>query len=207
MKKLRNHAAHSFRLGSRTLFFTFLALFTFHFSLINATGQSRDYMTAEEVEIIRDAQEIDLRIEAIVRMVDRRFKVLKIDVQSPWADKKEKDIWGELPTGERIDLLRDISKLIDKAISDIDNLNERPEAAILPDPEEKKPRTFKEMFPAAVRTLAAAANRYKPVIEREMASSTDKEIIRISERILEDLNDITAGAAKLPPPEPKRKNN
>ncbi|MBL8181534.1 MAG: hypothetical protein JNL64_07940 [Blastocatellia bacterium] len=187
--------------------FLVLAFFLIPFSFFlsaPASAQSRDYMTAEEVEIIREAQEIDLRVEVIVRMIDRRFKVLNIDVRSPWASKKEKDIWGPLPAGERIELLRDINKLIDKAISDIDNLSERPDAAILPDPEEKKPRTFKEMFPTAVRTLADAAARYKPVVEKELETSTDKETQRIAERILEDLEDITAGAAKLPPPEPKK---
>ncbi|HMT08404.1 MAG TPA: hypothetical protein PKA82_10400 [Pyrinomonadaceae bacterium] len=161
-------------------------------------------MTAEEVEIIREAQEIDLRIEVIVRMMDRRFKVMNIFVASPWADKKEKEIWGPLPTGEREELFSDIRKLLDKAISDIDNLNERPDAAILPDPEEKKPRTFKEMFPVAVRTLADAAKRYEPVIEKEIDTATDKKLQGILGRILEDLNDITEGAAKLPPPEPKK---
>lgn len=190
--------------------FLVLAFFLIPFSFFlsaPASAQSRDYMTADEVEIIREAQEIDLRVEVIVRMIDRRFKVLNIDVRSPWANKKEKEIWGPLPAGERIELLRDINKLIDKAISDIDNLSERPEAAILPDPEEKKPRTFKEMFPTAVRTLADAAARYKPVVERELETSTDKETQRIAERILEDLQDITAGAAKLPAPEPKRSKN
>lgn len=172
-----------------------------------SSAQSRDYMTAEEVEIVRDAQEIDLRVEVIVRMMDRRFKVMNIDVQSPWALKKEKESWGPLPTGERSELLTDIRKLLDKAISDIDNLNERPEAAILPDPEEKNPKTFKQMFPAAVRTLAAAAARYKPAVEKEIETSTDKEVQRIAARILEDLEDINTGAAKIPPPEPKKPKN
>ncbi len=182
------------------------SVFTFTFS-VSASAQSRDYMTDEEIEIVRDAQEIDLRVEALVRMMDRRFKVMNIDVQSPWALKKEKESWGPLPTGERSELFTDIRKLLDKAISDIDNLNERPEAAILPDPEEKNPKTFKQMFPAAVRTLAAAAARYKPAVEKEIETSTDKEVQRIAARILEDLEDITTGAAKIPPPDPKRKNN
>lgn len=180
-------------------------LFPFSFFLCpSASAQTRDYMTAEEVEVVRDAQEIDLRVEALVRMMDRRFKVMGIDVQSPWALKKEKESWGPLPTGERSELFNDIRKLLDKAISDIDNLNERPEAAILPDPEEKNPKTFKQMFPAAVRTLADAAQRYKPAVEKEIETSTDKEVQRIAGRILEDLEDINNGAAKLPPPEPKK---
>lgn len=187
--------------------FLVLAFFLIPFSFFlsaPASAQSRDYMTAEEVEIIRDAQEIDLRIEAIVRMIDRRFKVMNIIVASPWADKKEKEIWGPLPAGERDELYSDIRKLIDKAISDIDNLNERPDAAILPDPEEKNPRTFKEMFPKAVQTLAAAAARYQPVIEKELDSTSDTKLKSILPRILEDLEDIKTGAAKLPPPEPKK---
>jgi hypothetical protein len=203
MTKFSSLSAPRRKKATRLLLLLAATLITFHLSFITAHAQ-RDFMTEEEVEIVREAQEIDLRVEAIVRMVDRRFKVLGIDVQSPWATKKEKDFWGPLPAGERSDLFSDIRKLLDKAISDIDNLSERPEAAILPDPEEKKPRTFKEMFPTAVRTLADAAKRYAPVVEKELDTTTDNKLKSILPRILEDLNDITAGAAKLPPPEPKK---
>ncbi len=152
--------------------FAFL-LFTFHFSLLTANAQHRDFLTDSEVELIRDAQEIDRRIEVLVHAADRRFGVLKIDVNAPVA-KKESELWGELPKGERLELLFDIKRLLQKAIDDIDNISERRDSAILPDPEEKHPKTLAELFPKAVRTLAAAATRYKPALQKELDATTDQ---------------------------------
>lgn len=187
----------------KVLFLVTLAVISLAFT-ITATAQYRDYMTAEEIEIIRDAQEIDLRIEALVHMADRRFGVLKLDVASPFAGKKEKFAWGLLPTGERAELFDDIRRILDKAVADIDNLSERPDAAILPDPEEKKPKTLKELFPIAVRNLADAAGRYKPVLTKELESNTDNKIRGSLLNMIDTCDQILDAVKKLPPPEPKK---
>src|SRR4051794_33944299 len=101
----------------------------------------RDYFTDEEVELVRDAQQIDQRISVLVHAIDRRFTALKVEVaaDAPNPKDKNKDDWGPLPTGTRIQLLSDIRQILQKAIDDIDNLAERPESAPLPAPDEKKP--------------------------------------------------------------------
>ena len=140
-----------------------------------AMGQ-RDYLTAEEVEIIRDAQQIDQRIEMLVHMIDRRFEVLKLDVAARKSSSKEKkDVWGELPTGTRRELLYDIKRILQKAIDDIDNLAERPTSMVIgpSDNKRKKPAGYAELFPKAVRSLADAAKRYAPLLKAELDKNND----------------------------------
>ena len=162
-------------------------------------------MTDSEVEIIRDTQEIDTRIATLVHMADRRFGVLKIDVASPFAGKKEDFAWGLLPTGERLELFSDIKKIVQKAVDDIDNISERPDAAILPDPDSKKPKTLKEIFPIAVRDLANAAARYRPVLAKELDTPTDQNQRGLILNILDNCDQILEAVKKLPPETTKQK--
>src|SRR5215203_5423109 len=74
----------------------------------------RDYFTPEEVELIRDAQEIDRRIEVLIHAIDRRFEVLKSDVSAPVVSKKDLTKWGELPQGTRAEMLFDIKRILRK---------------------------------------------------------------------------------------------
>lgn len=167
-------------------------------------AQSRDFLTAAEIDLVRDAQEIDLRIAVLVRAADRRFGVLNVDVAAP-VIKKQSEAWGELPKGERIELLFDVKRLLQKAIDDIDNLSERPEAAILPDPEIKNPKTLADLFPVAVRSLAAAAARYKPALQKELDTTTDKMEQGVIMDIIESCDQIIAAVPKLPPVVEKKK--
>jgi hypothetical protein len=130
----------------------------------DASAQRRDYMTDEEIELVRDAQEIDLRIDVLTTAIDRRFEALKVSF--PELQKKKSDErWGAPPTGSRIQLLDDIKRLLQKAIDDIDDVASHKERVT-----EDKPLTDKqkkkevERFPTAVRHLAAAAQRYQQAL-------------------------------------------
>ena len=159
----------------------------------------RDYFTAEEVELIRDTQKIDDRINVLTKIIDRRFEALKIDVRGAKISSKESDKWGVLPESTRFQLLLDIKRVLQKAIDDIDGLSERPDSAILPDPEDKKAKqSFADLFPKAVRSLAAAAQRYQPALKAELDkpnASSEKGSVLDS---LEFCDQIIAAVAKLP---------
>ena len=161
----------------------------------------RDYFTAEEIELIRDAQEIDHRIDILVHAIDRRFAALKLEVASPKRPKKD-EAWGELPTGTRLELLYDVKRILQKAIDDIDSLSERPNSAVVyvdpADPKEKKSKGFAELFPKAVRDLAAAAKRYGPVLKAELDKKNDKGETGSILDSLEMCDEIIAAVAKLP---------
>lgn len=178
----------------------FLLLFTIHDLRFTAPAQQRDYFTEAEIELIRDAQQIDQRIAVLTHAIDRRFTVLKIDVGTP--AKKPSGDWGELPSGPRLQTLNDIKYILRKAIEDIDNLADRPDSMVV-DPNDKKPKGYSDLFPKAVRLLAAAAARYQPALQNELDKTTidaEKGSILAS---LEMCAEITAAVAKLPAPAKK----
>jgi len=76
-------------------------------------------MTDAEIELVRDAQDIDLRVDVLIKMVDRRFAVLKMNVGGAAIPTKESERWGAAPTGTQIEMLDDIRKLLQKAIEEI----------------------------------------------------------------------------------------
>jgi len=186
--------------------FFLLIVGAFTVLLPSTAAAQRDYFTLEEIEIIRDAQEIDLRIEALVKMIDRRFTAMKVEVGGAKISAKDTEKWGVLPESSRFQLLLDIKRILQKAVDDIDSLAERPDSAILSDPEDKDKKRPKgiELFPIAVRHLAAAAKRYQPALKAELDapnSAAEKGSVLDS---LEFCDQIIAAVAKLPPPKPKK---
>ena len=109
----------------------------------------------------------------LTHAIDRRFEALKIDVAAPKIAAKEKGDWGVLPPETRSELLIDIKRILQKAIDDIDSLSERPDSGYLPDPGDKKAKSSAELFPLAVRNLAAAAKRYQSVLKTELDKQND----------------------------------
>ncbi len=183
-----------------------LAIAVLFLGSVPTIAQNRDFLTDEEIEIVRDAQEIDRRIDVLIRAADRRFALLNIDVAFEKAGKKESDAWGPAPKGERIELLFDIKRLLQKAIDDIDNISERPDSAVLPDPDDKKskkPKTLAELFPIAVRSLSKAATRFKPGLQKELDATQDQKergvilaSIEFCDQILEAVNKLAAEIQK-----------
>ena len=168
----------------------------------NANAQRRDYLTDEEVEIVRDAQQLDFRMEVLMHAADRRFIALGL---SPGATLMEKaDKWGAAPTGTRLELLDDIKRIIQKAVDDIDNLATRPDSMVVEEPEKgKKPKSYSEVFPKAVHILAAAAKRYQPLLEKELNASKDEkekglvlQTADLCEQIISAENRMPAAPAK-----------
>lgn len=172
----------------------------------SASAQRRDYLTEQEVEIVRDTQDIDTRIEVLTKMIDRRFNVLGINVNG-WKDaSKTSDIWGELPKGTRAELLNDIKKILQKAVDDIDNLAANPSAAPIREKNDRRAKKDPERFPNAVRELASAAGRYRNPLKMEMdRSKDDTEKGSIIDSI-ELCDQIIAAVGKLPPEVKKAKS-
>jgi acyl-CoA reductase-like NAD-dependent aldehyde dehydrogenase len=86
------------------------------YSAYPSASQRRDFLSMKEIERLQEAQRIDLRISVLVTAADRRFAALGL--RTP-VRKSERD-WGENPQGTREELLRDIDRIIMKAIDDVD---------------------------------------------------------------------------------------
>lgn len=178
----------------------FVSLFIFTASASYASAQRRDYMTNAEIELVRDNQDVDLRITVLIRMIDRRFQVLGIEV-SGWKPKpKDLESWGEQPTGSRRELFTDIRHLVQKAVDDIDTIAERNDDAL------KQNKTEGELFPKAVRLLAEAAKRYLPQLNAAAAKASDESEKGQILNAAELCEQIIASVVKLPPEPVKKKN-
>src|SRR5262245_15736662 len=108
-------------------------------------AQSREHLTPQEIDLVKDAQIRDQRIEVFIKAMDRRL--LAINGTAPANAKqlkKDAEKWGELPTGSRADLVSDIAKILDEAITNIDDVSAR---------DERNP-----LIPKALRKLVQSVN-------------------------------------------------
>ncbi len=170
----------------------------------SASAQRRDYMTDAEIELVRDAQEIDSRIDVLTRAIERRFFALSISVSGAQQKEDKSDKWGAPPTGSRLELLSDIKQLLQKAIDDIDNVAAHATAKEAKTKAEKKKA---QRFPNAVRNLAAAARRYLPALKQQLdQAGSEKEKGPILDSI-DSCNQIIEAAGKLEKAAPGEKEN
>src|ERR1044072_3228132 len=102
-----------------------LLLFVLPLLFAQTVNAQRDHLTPQEVDLVKEAQILDKRIEVFVKAADRRLMVLT-GTQSANAKqlKKDSELWGELPTGSHADLLGDIAGILDEAITNIDRSEE-----------------------------------------------------------------------------------
>lgn len=151
-----------------------------------SSAQRRDHLTEAEAELVREAQEIDKRIDVLTYAVRRRILVL-----NNRPPDNEKESWGELPGGPRVSLLTDIDRIINEAVENIDEVASRD----LNNP----------LFPKAVHSLAGACREFVPDFRSFLDSSNEEK-----ERgpILNSIELCgSAIEASLKVPEPKKKKN
>lgn len=164
-----------------------------------ADGQRRDFVTAQEAELIRDAQEVDARIEVLMKFIDRRLAAAGIAGHKWSPPKKNSETWGPEPEGTRTQLLSDIRRILQKAIDDIDDIASRSSTAV------EGNEVGGKLFPKAMRNLIASATRFKPIFEGELKkqqSEADKGLLLQS---IEMCDQILEASSKVPEEEPKKK--
>jgi hypothetical protein len=166
---------------------------------LKAQSSHRDYMTDAEIELVRDAQDIDARIAILTKMIDRRFAILKIDVGGAKIPNKETDAWGPAPTGTQEEILDDIRKLLDKAIDDVDNVATHPvKYEIDKDHPDKEKKVDEQRFPKSVKDFAAAAKRYQPALKNLLGKTIDEKEKGLILASLESCDEVIAATTKLP---------
>lgn len=175
---------------TRTLF-TLLVLGTMLFAP-SVNAQRRDHLTPQEVDLVKEAQALDKRIDVFIKAADRRLLVINGGAASAVPNsatakqlKKDAEKWGELPTGTRAELLTDIARILDEAITNIDDVSAR---------DERNP-----LIPKALRKLAQSVNtmmeQLKPLRGQ---AKTDSEIASF-ESLNEGAQSILDAVVKLPP--------
>lgn len=90
-----------------------------------------DYLTEEEDDFVRQAQEPDLRIKVFMKIIERRLKAISsppvaVDDKKAQKNKEEEDRkWGALPKLDRAGYLKHYARAIDEAMAKLDDAYER----------------------------------------------------------------------------------
>lgn len=167
--------------------------FTAEANVLNRV-QGRDHFTELEVEQIKDTQILDKRMGVFIKAIERRLRVLTgTTTDTAKQQKKDAELYGELPTGSRADLIGDIAKILDEAITNIDDVSSR---------DEKNP-----LIPTALRLLANEAKRVVEQIRPLQSQAGSEAEVGSIEQATENAEAILAAANKLPPPVAKEKKS
>jgi hypothetical protein len=162
-----------------------------------AQRDRRDHLTPQEVELIRDAQELDARTGVFVKAAERRMQVIfgqtPVDVKQAKKDKdKDAEAWGDLPKASRAELLYDIARILDEAIENIDDTAQH---------NPKSPLLHK-----SVRKLSDAATRILAQLVPLRATVSDKAEREQLELAIDNAQQIIDAAKKLPAEEKDAKS-
>jgi hypothetical protein len=167
------------------------ALITVSFVLLlfipnQAVAQKRDHLTPQEVDLVKENQILDKRIEVFIKAAERRVMVINGTAATNAKQlKKDAEKWGELPTGSRFELVGDIALIWDEAITNIDDVNIR---------DERNP-----LIPKALRKLATSVSSIMDQLQPlKSEAKTEAEIASV-EKLHEDAQQILEAATKLPP--------
>jgi hypothetical protein len=161
-------------------------------SALPTSAQRRDYMTDPEIELVRDSQDIDKRVEVLTKMIDRRFAAIGVEVGGWKPSEKDQKLWGEPPAGNQSNLLSDVRQLLQKAVDDVDDVAEHNENTLTQN------KTEGLLFPAAVRSLAASATRYQPALKSLLDKTKDERDKGIILTSMELCREILDSVTKLP---------
>lgn len=154
-------------------------------------SQAREHLTSQEIELVKDAQILDKRIDTFIKAADRRVLALNgTDATSAKQLKKDSESWGELPSGTRAELIGDIARIFDEAITNIDDVSAR---------DENNP-----LIPKALRKLAAAASRIVEQLKPAEAQAKGDAELNSFDQLTENAESILQAANKLPPPVEKK---
>lgn len=152
-------------------------------------AQQRDHLTPQEVDLVKEAQMLDKRIDVFIKAADRRLFVIKggtaATAPKDKQSKKDAERWGELPTGSRAELVTDIARILDEAITNIDDVSSR---------DERNPLIGKSL-----RKLATAVNTIMTDLKPMAVEAKSDAEVASFELLNEDAQSILEAVTKLPP--------
>ena len=148
--------------------------------LTAAAQRTREHLTPEEIELVRDNQVLDARTGVFIKAAERRLLAVTNPAEAAKNAAKEREKWGELK-GTRAQLFYDISKILDEAVVNVDDV-------AVHDPQSP-------LLRKALYMLAAAAGRIQPELAKLREGLTDGAEADQLDRALETAREI-ADAAK-----------
>ena len=152
-----------------------------------APVQRREHLTTQEVDMVRDTQELDRRSVLFIKIAERRLAAITnpaAAAATPTLSAKENEKWGELPKGTRAQLLGDLARIFDEAIVNVDDVAARTPTSSL--------------LPKAVRKLAEASTRFLAQLTPLRTGTTADGEREALEQTIDNLQQIIDAAKKLP---------
>jgi hypothetical protein len=146
-------------------------------SLQAAAAPQREHLTPEEIEIVRDTQELDKRTAVFVKAVERRLLALTDPSAKQLKDDLEK--WGEVK-GTRAQLLSDVARILDEAVVNIDDAHTH---------NQKSPLLRKALY-----KLSEASNRFIPQLAPLRAAAQNEPERELVEQAIEQAQQIVEAA-------------
>ncbi len=140
-----------------------------------AQSKKRDHLTEQEVDQVRENQEIDKRMEVFIKACERRILVLT--TPNATQKKKEEEVWGPLPTGSKAELLMDYKRILEEAEEKMDDAFSH-EASSAP-------------FKKALSKLKDAANKQIPQLRALASQMKDKKEQNALEEAIEEAETVT----------------
>lgn len=162
---------------SRLFLTLFLAALTLSTS---AYAQQRDHLTEQEVDLVREFQEIDKRVEVFIKAAERR--VLLLTNPGATQSKKEEEKWGPLPVGTKLELLIDYKRILEEAEEKMDDAYER------------MPKS--EALAKALKKLKEAVLKQIPQLRALAPQITEKKEQNALLEAIEEAETITKGEIK-----------
>ncbi|MCO6512371.1 MAG: hypothetical protein J5I65_16425 [Aridibacter famidurans] len=170
-----------------------LALLLISFLASAAFSQRADHLTDEEIELIRDEQAVDDRMDIYTRAIERRLIAIQGTGSLSKDDlkrlEKETEKWGELPEGSPSELYSDIYRILDEAVNKIEDVADR--------------NAESKLFPFAVHILADYSRALVPRLEALKSKTASAREIALLNDSIGQCNDIIEASSKVDKPDPK----
>ena len=148
--------------------------------------QKRDHLTPQEVDLVKENQVLDKRIDVFIHAAERRLMVINGTAAANAKQlKKDAEKWGELPAGSRWELVGDIARILDEAITNIDDVSAR---------DERNPLISKSL-----RKLAQSVNTIMTQLKPLATQAKGDAEVASFELLNEDAQSILEAVNKLPP--------
>lgn len=159
-----------------------------------AQMRKREYMTAQEVEAVREAQALDARTGVFVRVIERRLKMLAGETPAASAPVKTEtgEVLTDTLTRTRGELLADIAYALDEAIENIDDTAARAPESPLVGKSAKRLASAAQKFLAQLQPLRQTLTARSERESLEQAIDNLEQIIEASKKVKDEPADDKA---------------
>ena len=164
-----------------------------------AAAQQREHLTPEEVDLVRDNQELDKRTDVFIHAAERRLLAVTNPEEAAKQQAKDKEKWGEVK-GTRAELLYDISKILEEAVTNVDDAAQH-------NPESKLLRKSLYKLSEAAGRIAPQLARLREGTQEESEADQLDRAIETAQEILDAARQRAVNAEDLKTKDPKAKDS